>query len=400
MGERVILHVDMNAFYASVEALFHPETAGKPMAVCGDPQNRRGVILAKNDLAKKAGVKTGEPIWEARSKCPGLILLPPHHDLYGEYCVKANEIYGRFTDLVEMAGVDESYLDVTGSAHLFGSGRDIADQIRQVVRQELGLTVSVGVSFCKVFAKLGSDYQKPDATTVISRENYREILYPLPVTDLMYVGRTTAGALRDMGVTTIGQLAELDETRLVSRLGKHGRSLFLYARGLEREPVQPAWDREDIKSVGNGITFRRDLISERDIRTGLRALSESVAYRLRKKAKKCLGVQVTIKDPAFKTIDRQVKLPCPCNSGKNIYDAALELIFRSWEKGKPIRLLTVTAINLVAEDENVLVSLFDNPARDPRLEALDRSVDRLKGKYGKGIIKPASLLNNDLGINS
>ena len=395
-GDRVILHVDMNAFFASVEALSHPETEGKPMAVCGDPENRRGIILAKNELAKKAGVKTAEPIWQARRKCPGLILLPPHHQLYAEYSLKANEIYGRYTDMVEPAGVDESYLDVTHSMHLFGGGVKIADDIRKTVRAELGLTVSVGVSFCKVFAKLGSDYKKPDATTVISRENYRELISPLPVTDLMYVGKATAESLGRIGVHTIGQLAALSETALTARLGKHGHTLYVYAQGLDNEPVS---HRDDVKSVGNGMTFRRDLISMDDIKIGLRVLAENVAFRLRKHGLKCQGVQVSIKNPEFKTIDRQKQLDNPTYLAKTIYKTALELVRRSWKPGDPIRLLTVTAINLADESVGVQMSIFGADANDEKQEALELSLDKLRHKYGKTVVKPASVLKNDLGIN-
>lgn len=395
--DRVILHVDMNAFYASVESLTHPEARDRPMAVCGDIENRRGIILAKNELAKKCGVKTAEPIWQAEKKCPGLLLLPPHHDLYQTYSQRANGIYRRFTDLVEPASIDESYLDVTGSRALFGTGGEIADTIRETVRSELGLTVSVGVSFCKVFAKLGSDYKKPDATTVISRDNYQEILYPLPVTDLMYVGGATARSLEAIGVKTIGALAALDERTLVSRFGKHGHTLYTYAHGLDREPVKRPEERDEVKSVGNSITFKRNLISLEDIRAGLLPLAESVGERLRSHGLRCGGVQISIKDPAFKTIDRQMQLPHPTHATREIYEAALELVRHSWKIGNPIRLLNVTAIHL-SEGESGQISLFDQ-LTDKRLEALDSSLDKIRAKYGKGVIKPASILKNDLGID-
>jgi DNA polymerase-4 len=397
--DRVILHVDMNAFFASVEALFHPEVAGKPMAVCGDPASRRGIILAKNELAKRAGVKTAETIWQAQRKCPGLVLLPPHHELYAQYCEKANELYGRFTDLVEEAGIDESYLDVTGSQRLFGPGAQIADRIRREVRERLGLTVSVGVSFCKIFAKIGSDYKKPDATTVISRENYKALLYPLPVTDLMYVGKVTARVLASVGVFNIGELAALDEVTLATLLGKHGRTLYAYAHGLDDEPVRRTEDLDDVKSIGNGMTFRRDLTSRDDIRVGLRILSESVAYRLRKRERKCRGVQVTVKDPEFNVTDRQTRLENPTHLTRDIYEAALALVLRVWKPGSPIRLLTVTAIQLTSGDEGAQLSLFDDPAAAAKRESLERSLDKLKSKYGMSVVKPASIIKNTLGID-
>ena len=399
MKDRIILHVDMNSFFASVEALSHTEVNGRPMAVAGDPENRGGIILAKNELAKKAGVKTAETIWSAQRKCPGLILLPPHHDLYEEYCAKANEIYGRFTDLVEMAGIDESYIDVTGSAHLFGSGEQIAGLIRETVKSELGLTVSVGVSFCKIFAKMGSDLRKPDFTSVIDRKHYREILYPLPITDLMYVGQATAKSLEDIGVRTVGDLAEIGRESLIRRLGKHGDLLYTYVQGLDSEPVRRTEDSEDVKSIGNSMTFRRDLISKNDISLGLSTLCESVAYRLRKHEKKCYGVQISIKTPEFKTIDRQTQLPHPTQLTKPIYNAAMELMTRSWKIGVPIRLLSVTAINLTGENDGGQMTLFDDDADDKKQESLERAIDKLKDSYGRDVVRSASKIKNDLGIS-
>lgn len=395
--DRVILHVDMNAFYASVETLSHPEARDVPMAVCGDAESRRGIILAKNELAKRYGVKTAEPIWQAQKKCPGLLLLSPHREAYSDYSRRANDIYRRFTDLVEPASIDESYLDVTGSRRLFGSGKEIADAIREAVRGELGLTVSVGVSFCKIFAKLGSDYKKPDATTVISRENYKALLYPLPVTDLMYVGGATARSLGAIGVETIGELAALDDRTLTARLGKHGHTLYLYSHGLDDEPVKGPGQQEEVKSVGNSITFRRNLITLEDIRAGLLPLAESVGARLRAQGLRCCGVQVSIKDPAFKTIDRQTQLARPTHLTRELYTAALGLVESAWKIGDPIRLLSVTAINLT-DAQSGQISFFEAPAND-RLEALDSSVDKIRAKFGKSAIKPASILKNDLGID-
>ena len=398
MKDRIVLHVDMNSFFASVEALSHPEVDGKPMAVAGDPENRRGIILAKNDLAKNAGVKTAETIWSAQRKCPGLILLPPHHDLYEEFCAKANIIYERFTDLVEMAGIDESYLDVTATVHLFGNGESIADSIRQSVKRELGLTVSVGVSFCKVFAKMGSDLRKPDYTNVIDRENYKDVLYPLPVTDLMHVGKATAKSLADIGVFSIGQLASINEEFLIERFGKHGRTLYSYAHGCDDEPVQRTEEAEDAKTIGNSLTFRRDLVSKSDISLGILTLCESVSYRLRKHGKKCYGIQVGIKDPQFKTIDRQIRLSHPTHLTKPLYEAAMALVQRSWRIGAPIRLLSVTAINLTDDHDGGQISLFDEDREDMKQEALEKAKDQLHQKYGKAVVKPASTFKNDLGI--
>ena len=266
MGDRVILHCDLNCFFASVELLSHPDLRDIPTAVCGDPASRHGIILAKNEPAKRLGIQTAETIWQAKKKCPGLVLLPPHHDLYHEYYLKANAIYGRYTDLVEPASIDESYLDVTGSHKLFGSSYAIADSIRRTVKEELGLTVSVGVSFCKYFAKMGSDLKKPDAVTVVSRANYQQLLYPLPIGEMLSVGAVTAARLRQRGVHTIGDLAARSRQDLTAWLGKHGQSLYEAVHGLDMEPVRRQDDHDDPKSIGRGRTFRSDLRTEEEIR--------------------------------------------------------------------------------------------------------------------------------------
>lgn len=396
--DRTILHVDMNAFYASVETLSHPDALTRPMAVCGDVESRHGIILAKNELAKRCGVQTAEPVWQAQRKCPGLLLLPPHRELYFQYSKMANQIYQRYTDLVEAASIDESYLDVTGSRALFGEGKTIADRIRREVKEELGLTASAGVSFCKIFAKLGSDYKKPDATTVISRDNYPQILYPLTITALMSVGSATAGRLRDVGVETLGDLAAMSEAALRSLLGKQGATLYRYVHGLDAEPVRGPDNREEAKSIGNSLTYRRNLVTLEDIRAGVLPLAETVGARLRKRRLKCLGVQVQIKDPDFRMIDRQTRFSRPTHLNRDLFETAMVLIAQNWKTGKPIRLISVTAIGLVPEDAAVQLDLFSEAKDESKLEALDSTLDQLRLKYGNGALKPASILKNDLGI--
>ena len=268
--ERIILHCDLNCFFASVELLHREDLRGVPVAVCGNPAARHGIILAKNESAKRLGVVTAETVWQAKKKCPDLVLLPPHHGQYRAYSQKVSAVYEQYTDLVEPFGIDESWLDITGTAHLFGGNpKRIADEIRSRVRRELGLTLSVGVSFNKVFAKLGSDYRKPDATTVISRENWRELVWPLPAGSLLYVGQAAQKTLRQYGVETIGQLAACDPELLETLMGKAGRQLWDSANGRDREPVKSKGGREPVKSVGNGTTFRKDLTSQEQIRTGI-----------------------------------------------------------------------------------------------------------------------------------
>ncbi|MDR2354627.1 MAG: DNA polymerase IV [Clostridiales Family XIII bacterium] len=404
--DRVILHCDMNAFYASVELLSRPELAGRPVAVCGDPACRHGIVLAKNERAKAFGVATAETIWSARAKCPELVLLRAHHEKYRAYSGMVNEIYNRFTDMAEPFSIDESWLDVTGSGLLFGDGRAIGDRIRETVRRELGLTLSVGVSFNKVFAKMGSDYKKPDATTVIDRGNYRELLWPLPVGALFFVGGATAAKLAGKGVRTIGRLASCDRNTLVSWIGKQGAMLHDYANGADESPVRFAAERRRIKSVGNGITFKRDLRSEDEIRTGVTALSDTVAGRLRKYGLKCRSVKVDIKDPYFKTVSRQKQLAVATDATDEIIEAAMDLIKRAWGRDEPIRLITVTGGNLQGGDENEQLSFLGADGLTPdtagagraRSARIDRAMDSIRRKYGDGAITFGSILHNDIGI--
>ena len=292
--DRTILHCDCNGFFASVEMVRDPALRNVPMAVCGDPDSRHGIILAKNELAKAAGVVTAETIWKAQRKCPDLRLVPAHHREYAAYSKRVNAIYARYTDMVEPFGIDESWLDVTGSRRLFGTGREIADRLRREVREETGLTISVGVSFNKVFAKLGSDYKKPDATTVIAPSNWQSIVWPLPVSDLLFVGRASQRILHRYGIETIGQLAHADRAMLEEVMGKQGAQLHDYAWGRGDNPVRPAGDRPPPKSIGNGMTFRHNLTNWDEIRSGLDLLCDSVAVRLRQTQRKGTRIQVTI----------------------------------------------------------------------------------------------------------
>ncbi|MDO4860512.1 MAG: DNA polymerase IV [Bacillota bacterium] len=400
MKDRTILHCDMNGFFASVELLDHPELADLPMAVCGDPKNRHGIILAKNEIAKSYGIVTAETLWQARRKCPSLKVVPPHHDKYKDYSRRINAIYQRYTDLVEPFSIDESWLDVTGSRRLFGDGKKIADEIRAAVKEELGLTLSAGVSFNKIFAKMGSEYKKPDATTVISRENYKDILWPLPVGEMFFVGSATAEKLESNGIRTIGALAQADKAWLTGLLGKQGKMLNLYANGLDDSPVAPMTQKRMIKSVGNSVTFSRDLSGEQDIRTAVISLSDTVAGRLRKYELKASGVKVDIKDTSLKVISRQKQLDSPTDNTNEIFRAALEIIRDSWNMDRPIRLLSVTGINLSDGDEDVQLSFFGGESEpDAKAGKLDETMDLIREKFGKKSITFGSIINNDIGIS-
>lgn len=396
--DRVILHCDMNGFFASVELLSHPELQGRPMAVCGSPDKRHGIILAKNELAKRAGVVTAETVWQALKKCPDLQFVPPHMSKYKHYSRLINEIYQRFTDMVEPFSIDESWLDVTASQSLFGNGKEIADTIRETVKNELGLTLSAGVSFNKIFAKMGSEYKKPDATTIITRENYREILWPLPAGEMFFVGKATAQKLSSAGINTIGDIAMANPDVLEGMLGKQGRQLWKYTNGLDTSPVTRVGNAERIKSVGNGVTFTRDLITEDDIITAVTSLSDTVAGRLRKYGMRAYGVKVDIKDPYFKVISRQKQLFTPTNLASEISKNAIDIIHASWKKGSPIRMLTITGINLTDEFFNEQLSLFEGDGiRRKKGEQIERTMDEVRRKYGNSSIGFATVIDNDIG---
>ena len=409
MKDRVILHCDMNGFFASVELLSRPDLRDRPMAVCGNPENRHGIILAKNEPAKKYGVVTAETIWQARKKCPDLVLLPPHYDKYSEFCRLINGIYQQYTDQVEPFSIDESWLDVTASQKLFGTGREIADAIRNRVKKELGLTLSAGVSFNKFFAKMGSEYKKPDATTEITRGNFRELLWPLPIEEMFFVGFSTAQRLRGIGVDTIGALAETPPGVLSDLLGKQGPLLRSYALGLDESPVSLYGERSMMKSVGHGSTFRRDIASDDEILTALTALSDTVAARLSKYGLKVFGVKVDLRSPDFRDVSRQKKYSSPTNVSTEIRRRAFDIIKEMRSGTSPIRQITVTAIELTDEagETSEQLSFFGAvpdalAERDKSLDkalGLEEAMDQIRRKFGKSAVSYARVIDNDIGID-
>lgn len=382
--DRTILHCDCNGFYASVECSLDPKLREVPMAVAGNPENRHGIILAKNELAKKYNILTAETINSAKRKCPELVIVPPHHSVYKEFSVQINEIYQRFTDLVEPFSIDESWLDITGSRRLFGDGVSIANELRTIVKNETGVTISVGVSFNKIFAKLGSDYKKPDATTVISRKNYKEILYPMPIESMIFVGERTAETLKGLGIQTIGELAAFDKNRLISRLGKAGETLHKYACGLDDEPVKSIYDEQTVKSIGNSNTFSEDIRGEESYREKIIPLARSVAERLRKKSLKCNTVQVTVKTPEFKVIQRQKKTDYPLCTARELTNISMEILHSSWNMSQPVRMLAMTVSGLIDESAvSEQITLFeDNTKSLKKQEKLEKTLDFLKEKFG------------------
>ena len=391
---RSILHVDMNNFYASVECLYRPEIRNFPVAVAGDPLNRHGIILAKNMIAKKLGVTTGEAIWEAKLKAPGLVLVPPDYKKYLRFSRMAREIYYEYSDQVEAFGLDENWIDLTHSLqYLHSDPVSIANTIRQRVKEELGVTVSVGVSFNKIFAKLGSDMKKPDATTVIPYEHFREIVWPLPVSDLLYVGKATAKKLELIAINTIGDLARTDVAILKRRLGKWGEILWLFANGQDTSPVRKISESEQIKSIGNGTTCPRDLKTEQDVRLVFTVLAESVAARLRDCCVKCQGVQIYLRDNDLFTISRQKKMEFPCCTSTPILETAMELFRQHYRWHKPLRGVNLSAIYLVTANKHMQLSLFDDTAEQLLIqEQIEKTVDTLRYRFGHNAIMRASAL--------
>ncbi len=389
--DRVILHCDCNGFFASVECIDHPELKNVPMAVAGDPKNRTGIILAKNELAKAYGIKTAETVYAARRKCPELVLVPPRHRRYQEVSRAVNQIYLRYTDQVEPFGIDESWLDVTGSLSLLNTtGPLIADELRRLVREEIGITISVGVSFCKILAKMGSDLKKPDATTVLTRDNFQERIWNLPAGDMLFAGRSTVKLLDKHGIRTIGDIARADREDLARLMGKGGGQLWNYANGLDDDPVQPFDRHDEVKSVGNGMTFPRDLVAAEEIRAALSMLADEVSTRMRAHGVKCQTVAVHIKDPSMKTISRQATLPNPTRLQAELTEQAMRLIRVHWRAGQPVRALTLTAANLIPEGEEAAqLSLFgeEGEKRREKLEKLEDAVYKIRSRFGPGSIQ-------------
>ena len=407
MAERLIFHCDCNNFFASCEILEKPELRDVPMAVAGDPEERVGVVVAKNELAKKYGVKTTDTVWQAKKKCPGIVFVPPRHHYYKEISDQVNLIYRDYSDYVEPASIDESYLDLSGTLEYYHlSARELADTIRERVKREIGITISVGVANNKVFAKMGSDYKKPDATTVILGEDYKEILWPLPVSDLMFAGKASVKLLNSKNIYTVGDLALQPKERVISLLGKGGETLWAYANGLDEEPVHRWGDKPEVKSVSHGMTFRRDLFTEEEFLTGVAVQADRIAMSLRRQGLKGSVVSVQIKTQELAVISRQVSLDHYTWLEHEIRDVAMKLIRENWRAGMPIRALTVGITKLVPADEAAeQTDLFDllgekkdtGKAREKQ-DKMEAAVDGLRQKLGSMAITLGVQQNEDIGV--
>lgn len=383
--ERTILHCDMNCFYASCEMAYHPELQGKPIAVCGDPERRSGIILTASYPAKRMGVKTGMPLWEAQQHCRDIIFVPAHYDLYTRFSGYTREIFLRFTDQVEPFGLDEAWLDCTGSQQIHGDGPTIAKKISDTVKDELGITCSIGVSWNKILAKLGSDYKKPDAITVIDKDNFRKIVFPLPASDLLYVGRKTAEKLDNYAIHTIGDLAQTNPKFLQEKLGKIGLMLWQFANGIDISPVAK-YEAKDvvapIKSVGNSWTTPRDLLTDGDVWIVLYLLSESVAARLRENHFRCRGVEVSLRDSSLFSFERQCKLSQPTMQEKDIAEAAFQLYKKNYRWSEHLRSVGVRAIDLRPDTEPSQISFEFSAEKQEEMERLESAIDGVRNRFG------------------
>ncbi len=385
--DRIILHCDANNFYASVEAVLNPALKGKAIAVCGNPEKRHGIVLAKSMLAKQAGIRTGDAVWQAQQKCPGLILVPPTFSEYVRYSEILHDIYISFSPDVESFGLDECWIDLTGCKKLWGSGEQAAYEIKEKVKTETGLTISVGVSFNKVFAKLGSDLKKPDAVTVISRENYKYVVWPLPAEEMIYVGHSTAEKLARLNIHTIGDLAMASPELMERKFGKVGLKLRESARGEDTEPVKCYTERHIPKSIGNGTTTPADVTNLDDAASVIFALCEMIGFRLRQANMVAEGVSVNMRSVHLDSFSRQCRLPIPTDSAYIIATAALELLKANYDFAcePPLRTITVSSFGLKPAGSYVQTSLFDeDPGKNARLEG---HVDILRKKYGFGVLR-------------
>ncbi|MDO5713015.1 MAG: DNA polymerase IV [Tissierellia bacterium] len=394
--ERVILHCDINSCYASIEARRNPELKRVPMAVGGHVEDRHGIILAKNQIAKKYGVKTGEPIWQADMKCPGLVIIPPDYDEYVRVSKKIQKMYTKYTDQVEPFGMDECWLDCTKSRLLFGTGREIGENIRKEVWENMGLTISVGVSYNKIFAKLGSDMRKPDALTEIRKEDYNTLVAPLPVRNLLGVGRATERKLKKIGIYTIGELGKAPLDLLLERFGKWGRLLHLYATGKEQSPVSIYGTKPPVKSVGHGITMVKDALTSEEVNMVMKELSIAVGHRMRNVGVLAGGVQISIRDGGSLHSKEYQEMISPTQSGNLLGQAAYQLFQRvhNWELHPRIRSITVRAIYLHRDSAPVQPNFLKKSELAGKLEIVDQVLYNIRDRYGEDSITMGHTLNN------
>lgn len=390
--ERQILHSDMNNFYASVECMLDHSLRDKVVAVCGSQEERNGIVLAANYKAKAFGIKTGDVIWQAKNKCRNLTIVPPNYEQYMKFSGKAKEIYNRYTHQVESFGMDECWLDVTGSKQ--GNGYEIAEKIRETIKFELGLTVSIGVSFNKIFAKLGSDMKKPNAVTVIEKESFREQIWGLPVGDLLGVGRATQKKLERYCINTIGKLANAEDSFLKYHLGINGLKLKIFANGLDQSPVAPIDHSIPMKTIGHGITAIQDLTTPNEVWCMMLWLSQSVGSKLMKYKKKACGVAISLKDSNLMSCQFQSKINVPSQSPTNIAKECYALFQENYNWYAPVCAITVRAIDLQEENLPLQLDLFTDFQKIDKQEKIDKTIVDIRRRFGEKAIFSACLKNS------
>ncbi len=393
---RVILHSDLNSFYASVEIKNNPELKGKPVVVCGNKSERKGIVLAKSDEAKRCGIKTGMPNFEARNLCRDLIEVSPHFDEYIKHSKQVKEIYMRYSDLVESFGMDECWIDVSGCSCLFGSGFEISTRIKDEIKKEVGLSVSIGVSFNKVFAKLGSDLKKPDAITEISRQDYKQKVFPLDVSELLYVGPATTKKLKGWGIHTIGELAATSPKLLKQLLGVNGVLIWRYANGMDDSRVMPSHYTPIPKSISHGTTCPEDLVENAQAFRVIEELAQDIGHKLLENELCAKAVQISIKDNEFFKVQFQAPLEYETQSATTIANKARQLLRERYSWGLPIRAITVRALDLVSVHEPKQLSLFDDFEKHQKQQNLDIAIDNVRNTYGKSSVVKASVLDKQV----
>lgn len=378
---RTILHSDMNNCYASIERKLNPSLVGKRLVVCGSARDRHSIVLAKSYEAKAFGVKTGDSLFEAKMKCPGLVAVKPHYDEYFKFSKLAHKIYYSYTNQVEPFGLDECWLDVTGSEKLFGSGETIAHEIKERIKKELGITVSIGVSYNKIFAKLGSDLKKPDAVTVIKKNDFKEIVWPLSTDAIIGIGSKTKKKLMYMNINTLGELAKADVNLLKRKLGIRGLYLWQYANGYDTSEVCDYYHRDKIKSISRGVTTKADLNSYDEVKKIFEELAIEVSKKLIEEDLKAGGVRITIRDKNLSYVSFQKVFTETSISALRLNDKAMELFKERYDFKEAIRSLTISAINLTRNTKTEQLSLFAQKKviKDDRLEKV---FNEIREKFG------------------
>ncbi len=394
--ERIILHCDLNNFYASVACKNNPELKKLPLAVCGDVEARHGIVLAKNEIAKSFGVKTGEPIWQAKQKCANLVTTGTDFESYHKYSKMVQAIYARYTDQIEPFGIDECWLDITGSTRLFGSAYEIAFKIKESIKSELDLTISVGISFNKVFAKIGSDMKKPDAITEIPSSHFKEILWNKPAEDMLCIGKSTRRALHELGIYTIGDLAKSNINTLKDRFGVVGETLHNYANGKDNSEVASINDYTPPKSIGRSVTTSQDMLSNRDVWPLLLHLTEDVTRQLREHRLYAGGVQIHIRTNDLVAKEFSAKLPYPTQLTETLAKEGFKLFVKQFDWHLPLRAAGIRATHLTPDISGVQIGLFDNPVLDIKKEKLESRVFDLRQKYGSECVTRARITDLNL----